>query len=161
MNFALVPCLFLVFGTTAALNVLLTLVMAEIITNVHTFLVIVPNHSGSDLYTFEGAPKDRGKFSIRQIVGSANYNTGGDVRDFLHGWLNYQIEHHLWPEMSMRQYQIAQPKLRALCAKYDIPYVQESVWNRFSKLLPIIAGEESMIKMTGKLKIWRRRQHSK
>jgi hypothetical protein len=28
---------------------------------------------------------------ICQVVSSANYRTGGDVNDFLHGWLNYQV----------------------------------------------------------------------
>jgi len=81
-----------------------------------------------------------------------NYRCGGDINDFLHGWLNYQIEHHLWPEMSMLQYQKAQPKVKALCEKYQIPYIQDSVWKRFLKLLPIILGDESMIPMSGKLK---------
>ena len=105
-----------------------------------------------DLFSFEGAPKDRQEFCIRQIVGSANYRCGGDFNDFLHGWLNYQIEHHLWPDMSMLQYQLAQPKLKAICEKYKVPYVQESVWLRFAKIIPIFLGSESMITMSGKQK---------
>ena len=46
---------------------------------------------------------------MRQVLGSTNFRTGGDVNDFLHGWLNYQIEHHLWPDLSPRQLQFAQP----------------------------------------------------
>ena len=31
-------------------------------------------------------------FYLRAVIGSANFRTGGNVNDFLHGWLNYQIE---------------------------------------------------------------------
>ena len=51
-----------------------------------TYLVLVPNHSGSDVYRFEGEPKDREEFCIRQILGSVNYRCGGDINDFLHGY---------------------------------------------------------------------------
>jgi fatty acid desaturase len=62
----------------------------------------------------------------------------------MHGWLNYQIEHHLWPDLSMRQYQQVQPQVKALCEKYGIPYVQESIFRRFGKLWKILLGVESM-----------------
>jgi hypothetical protein len=32
--------------------------------------------------------------------------TGSDANDFLHGWLNYQIEHHMFPDLSMLSYQV-------------------------------------------------------
>jgi fatty acid desaturase len=31
--------------------------------------------------------------------------SGGNVNDFLHGWLNYQIEHHMFADLSMLSYQ--------------------------------------------------------
>jgi len=40
------------------------------------------------------------------------------VNDFLHGWLNYQIEHHVWPSLSALSYQRAQPELKSICEKY-------------------------------------------
>ena len=87
---------------------------------------------------------NRNEFYVRQIIGSSNYRCGSDLNDFMHGWLNYQIEHHLWPDLSMRQYQQVQPRVKALCEKYDIPYVQESVFTRFVKLWKILLGVESM-----------------
>ena len=33
-------------------------------------------------------------------------------------WLNYHIEHHLFPEYPLRTYQWIQPKLRAICEVY-------------------------------------------
>ena len=55
---------------------------------------------------------------FKQVIGSANFRTGGDVNDFLHGWLNYQIEHHVWPSLSALSYQRGQPELKAICEKY-------------------------------------------
>jgi len=104
----------------------------------------VPSHAASDLCRFETPVANRNEFYVRQIVGSANYRCGGDLNDFMHGWLNYQIEHHLWPDMSMRQYQQVQPRVKAVCEKYGVPYVQESVFMRFVKLWKILLGVESM-----------------
>ncbi len=144
VRFGLTPLLFLPLGSWAAISVLLNVLMAEIITNMHTFLMIVPSHAASDLYRFTTPVANRNEFYVRQIIGSSNYRCGSDRNDFLHGWLNYQIEHHLWPDLSMRQYQMVQPRVKALCEKYDIPYVQESVWKRFAKLWRILLGVESM-----------------
>merc|ERR1712070_283632 len=36
-----------------------------------------------------------GSYYMRQVTSSVNFRTGGDLNDFMHGWLNYQIEHTL------------------------------------------------------------------
>ena len=143
-RFVLVPALFLPLGNWAALSVLLTVVMAEIFTNLHTFVIIVPNHAGDDVYRFDTPISDRAEFHVRSVIGSVNYRAGGDLNDFLHGWLNYQIEHHVWPDLPMLKYQQAQPRLKAICEKHGIPYVQQSVFKRFLHLARIMSGEESM-----------------
>ena len=118
---------------------------ASLDTNLHAFVVVAPNHTGSDLYRFSGPARGKDEFHLRQIVGSANYACGSDSVDFLHGWLNYQIEHHLFPRATMLQYRRMQPELKALCAKYGVPYVQESVFTRARKTLAIMVGTESMM----------------
>ena len=42
------------------------------------------------------------------------------------------------------EYQQVQPRVKALCEKYDIPYVQESLFKRFVKLWKILLGVDSM-----------------
>jgi len=143
-RFGLVPLLFLPISTYAWMSVLATSIMAEVFTNLHTFLVIAPNHAGEDLYRFEAPISDRAEHFVRSVLGSVNYNTGGDVNDFLQGFLNYQIEHHVWPDLPARQYQLLQPKLKALCQQHGVPYVQESMWKRVGKLLNIMTGHSSM-----------------
>ena len=143
-EFVLFPLLFLPLGPWAAFSAGANSLMAEFLTNLHTFLVVGPNHSGDDLYRFEDAPKDKAERYLRQIIGSVNYRTGGDWNDHLHLFLNYQIEHHLWPDAPMRQYQRLQPKVKALCEKHGIPYVQESVWTRARKLTEVFVGKAAM-----------------
>jgi len=146
-RFILLPLLFLPLGTFAAMSVLLNSLLAEAFTNMHTFLVIVPNHAGDDVMMFEEKGKGRGEFYLRQILGSVNYPTGSDFNDFFYGWLNYQVEHHLWPDIPLSQYQYAQPKVVEVCKKHGIPYRQDSVFKRLLKAMDIMVGRTSMLKV--------------
>ncbi|NBD09396.1 MULTISPECIES: fatty acid desaturase [Corallococcus] len=142
--FGLYPAVFGLLGPWAAFSVLCNSVLADVVTNLHTFFVVGPNHTGEDLYRFDSAPANKSERMVQQVLGSANYRTGGDLNDFAHLWLNYQIEHHLWPDLPMLKYREAQPHVRALCEKYGIPYVQESVWTRARKMVDVVVGKASM-----------------
>ncbi len=146
VQFAIIPLLFLPISAIAATNVFINVLMAEVFTNLHSFLVIGPNHTGEDVMMFDAKAKGKGEFYLRQIVGSVNYPNGTNTLDFLHGWLNYQIEHHLWPEMAASQYQQAQVRVKAVCEKHNIPYIQESVFTRLRKTLDIMVGKTSMLR---------------
>jgi len=148
MRYVLLPLPLLAIpgvGPSFFTNAIVNLVAAELLTNIHAFITIVTNHAGEDLYTFKDAVKPKTpSFYVRQIVGSANYKAGSDVVDFSHGFLNYQIEHHVWPDLSMLQYQRGAPRLKAICEKYGVPYVQESVWERLRKTVNIMVGKDTM-----------------
>ena len=58
------------------------------------------------------------------MISSADFAAGDDLTDFAHGWLNYQIEHHLWPDLSMLSYQRSMPLVKAICKRHGVPYVQ-------------------------------------
>jgi fatty acid desaturase len=147
-RFGIIPSLFLPLGPLAAVNVFLNSVGAELFTNLHAFLIIGPNHTGEDLYRFDEPVKCRDEFYLRQIVGSANYKCGTELQDWLQMWLNYQIEHHIWPDMTMLQYRKVQPKVKALCERMGIPYVQESVFTRARKMVDVILGKSKMRRVT-------------
>mmetsp|Transcript_33944 Transcript_33944/g.44786 ORF Transcript_33944/g.44786 Transcript_33944/m.44786 type:complete len:475 (-) Transcript_33944:1093-2517(-) len=139
-------------GGTFFVNAVMNLLLAEMLTNIHGFITIVTNHAGNDLYKFDDEVKPKsGSFYVRQIVSSTNYATGSDIVDFSHGWLNYQIEHHVWPDLSMLQYQKAQPKLKAICEKHGVPYVQENVFERLRKTVDIMVGKSSMMEFPTRL----------
>ena len=85
-----------------------------------------------------------GAFYARQIVGSDNYEAGNDLLDCSHGWLNYQIEHHVWPDLSMLQSQKGVPRLKKICEVHGVPYVQQSVWTRLRKTVDNMVGKTTM-----------------
>ncbi len=144
VRFVILPALFLPLGTRAALWALVNSVVAEALTNLHTFAVIAPNHAGGDVYRFSTASGGKTEHYIRQVVGSVNYHCGSDGLDYSQMWLNYQIEHHLWPDLPMLQYRYVQPKVRNICAKYGLPYVQNHVLVRVRKLLDVMVGKDRM-----------------
>ena len=137
IHFIVLPLLFFPLGTTAVLYVLINRLCAEIITNIHTFLVIVPNHTGDDIPLQTKHFETKEGFFKNQILSSCNYHTGGFWRDYLHGYLSYQIEHHLFPDLPLLQYIKMQPKVKALCEKYEIPYKQHSIFFRIRKTIAV------------------------
>jgi hypothetical protein len=62
----------------------------------------------------------------------------------LRSWLNFQIEHHAWPQLSMLSYQKSAPLMRAICEKHGVPYVQENVFIRLKKLADVMVGAADM-----------------
>ncbi|MDI1442895.1 fatty acid desaturase [Polyangium sp. 6x1] len=144
IHFGLLPLCYLPLGPWGVFSAFCNSLMADAVSNLHTFCVVGPNHTGDDLYRFDDRPASRAEFFVRQVIGSTNYKTGGDLVDSAHLWLNYQIEHHLFPDIPMLKYQQVQPKVKALCEKYGIPYVQESVFSRVKKMVDIAVGKTSM-----------------
>jgi hypothetical protein len=205
-------------GSSYAMNALWSFLLAEVATNVHSFVVIATNHAGDDLYRFNVHCKPHsGTFYLRQVLSSANFSCGDDLTDFMHGWLNYQVglqryplggdapseprsprrgrgrrlhkqtalranrhsagrlswalfsfvgalevsahsivarralspvqvEHHMWPQLSMLSYQRAQPLVQEICQKHGIPYVKHNVFWRLHKLAEIMVGSKAMRK---------------
>ncbi len=148
-NFVGFPMLFSPLGPLAVMSAASNVFMADVLTNLHTFLIVGPNHAGDDLYRWEDRPASGADNLVRQVVSSVNYHTGGDLRDVAHMFLNYQIEHHLFPDIPMRQYQRIAPRVKAICEKHGVPYVQESVWKRFRKMADVFVGKTKMLRPKG------------
>jgi fatty acid desaturase len=144
LRFVALPALYAPLGPWAMFSVLANSLGAELLTNLHTFVVIATNHAGDDLYRFDTKASSRGEFYARQVLSSVNFRLGNDVVDFLHGWLNYQIEHHLFPDLPMRKYQQIQPQVKEICERYGLPYAQEGVFKRVKRLVDIMVGNTSM-----------------
>jgi fatty acid desaturase len=126
-------------------NVVLNYILADILCNVHTFAIVIPNHAGTDMYLYTSSVlANSDEWLLRQCISSTNYTLGTDVVDYLHGWLNYQIEHHLFPDLSAYEYQLIHADVRATCEKYGIPYVCENVFIRLWKTAKIMSGQDSM-----------------
>jgi fatty acid desaturase len=144
VHFVLIPLLFLPLGSNAVFWVFVNKILAEAMTNFHSFLVIGPNHTADDLYRYQFHYDNKDQFYVTQIMGSVNYRCGHEIPDYLCIWVNYQIEHHLFPDLPMLKYRMIQPKVKALCQKYNVPYRQESVFKRFQRMLAVCVGTASM-----------------
>ena len=49
--------------------------------------------------------------------------------------------------ISLYQYIIIQPRVKSVCEKYKIPYIQENVFKRLIKTVDIMIGKTSMIEI--------------
>lgn len=157
LNIAAVLCIvYGIGGRDSCTNLLLSGTLGELVASVYSFILVSPTHTGQDLTTFEtSCAKGTGEYYRRQIVATTNYRTANgigepvhgllaDVNDFMHAWMNYHIEHHVWPNLSLYAYQAAAPRLRLLCRKHGIPYTQDSVFRRFCMTSRVILGEDSL-----------------
>ncbi|MGH3308989.1 MAG: fatty acid desaturase family protein [Streptomyces sp.] len=79
--------------------------------------IFAPNHKGMPMLTGE----DRPDFLRRQVLTSRNVR-GGRLTDVALGGLNYQIEHHLFPNMPSPHLRRAQRIVRDYCAELGISY---------------------------------------
>jgi len=132
---------------------------AELLANLQQFATIVTNHAGSDLWTFKDpCGADTPEFYLRSVLGSTAYSSGNDVIDYLHGYLNYQAEHHCFPDLSPLHYQRLHPHFKKICSTYGVPYIQEPVWKRVRKTMDIMVGRERMSQISGQAsdqpKLW-------
>ena len=149
-QFVFLPLLFFPLGGfEAVLYAFVFLLIGEAFANLHSFLVIVPNHSAEDIYQFSTPHKTQGEYYLRQIMGSVNYNTGSDLIDFGHGFLNYQIEHHLFPNMPLSFYQKMQPIVKDICKKHNLEYRQESVFKRILMTIDLMVGKTKLLTIEG------------
>lgn len=127
-------------------------IVAEVLTNAHSFVVIVPNHCGKDLYHYQTpCTSYSAEFLLRCIYSSANFETGCDMVDIPYGWLNYQVEHHMFPNMTPLQYRKLQPLVKSICKKHGVVYTQQNGLWRTWVMLRVAVGMDSMTSVTAVL----------
>jgi linoleoyl-CoA desaturase len=122
--------------------VLMANVGANLIRNLWTYMIIFCGHFPQGVYVFDEADVEgetRARWYVRQLLGSANIRGSRTFHVFA-GNLDYQIEHHLYPDMPSNRYQQVAPRVRALCARYGLPYNSARLTRQFG---------------TTTLKIWR------
>ncbi|MGZ3741289.1 MAG: fatty acid desaturase, partial [Bdellovibrionota bacterium] len=57
------------------------------------------------------------------------------------------IEHHLWPEASLLQCQRARPRLKEICARYDVNYREVPLLPRIWLTIRMMAGSCPMLEL--------------
>ncbi|HEV7192530.1 MAG TPA: acyl-CoA desaturase [Jatrophihabitantaceae bacterium] len=89
-----------------------------------------PNHKGMPTI-----PPDQNLDHLRRQVLTSRNVRGGLVTDVVLGGLNYQIEHHLFPNMPRYALRRAQPIVRRYCSGLGIPYVETSLVGSYAVVL--------------------------
>src|SRR5262249_43790934 len=116
--------LFPVLALGNAPRVLVGNLAANLVRNLWSYAVIFCGHFPDGVRTYsveETANETRGDWYVRQISASSNFE-GGRLMHLLSGHLSHQIEHHLFPDLPAPRYAEIAPRVRALCARYGLPY---------------------------------------
>ncbi len=130
MSFGLDPwhSLAVGFGFIAGGNVI-----ANLIRNVWANMIIFCGHFPAGVHHFtkeEVEGETRARWYVRQLMGSCNIG-GGKLFHILSGNLSHQIEHHIFPDMPSNRYPEVAPRVRALAARYNLPYNTGSLFRQF------------------------------
>ena len=108
----------------------LFIVVHRALAGFHMGAVFAPNHKGMPILEKD----DELDYMQRQIL------TARDVRpsplvDYMYGGLNYQIEHHLFPNMPNNRLKEAKEVVREFCRDRGLPYHETGVWQSNKEIL--------------------------
>jgi fatty acid desaturase len=92
-----------------------------------------PNHKGMPIYT-----DDSNLDIMDRQVSTARNVAGGRLTALALGGLNYQIEHHLFPNMPRANLRKAQGIIRRFCASHDITYNENSLFRSYRQALSFL-----------------------
>ena len=89
-----------------------------------------PNHKGMPVLT----EADELDYLRRQVLTSRNVR-GSRVVDFALGGLNYQIEHHLFPNMPRPNLRRSQALIREFCLRHGLSYHESTAFGSYAQAL--------------------------
>ena len=112
-------CYFGLMSTMSAGNAAIFFAVSNTTCGLLLALVFSLNHNGMPIFTHEEACSM--DYFTRQVV------TGRDVEpttfnSWFSGGLNYQIEHHLFPNVPRHNFHKISPLVRSLCKKHNVSY---------------------------------------
>ncbi|MBF8189282.1 acyl-CoA desaturase [Nonomuraea sp. K274] len=119
-----------VFTVLPVGKALLFLVVHQGLFGLYLGSTFAPNHKGMPVLTKE----DKLDFLRKQVLTSRNVR-GGVFTDVALGQLNYQIEHHLFPNMPAPNLRKAQPIVQQYCAEIGVSYLQTGLFDSYGQAL--------------------------
>ncbi|MGC1214505.1 MAG: acyl-CoA desaturase [Micromonospora sp.] len=120
----------LVFTAMSPAKALLFVAVHQGLWGLYMGCAFAPNHKGMPMPT----DADDLDFLRKQVLTSRNVR-GGHVVDLALGGLNYQVEHHLFPNMPRTNLRRAQPIVRAYCAEHGVSYVETGLVESYRQAL--------------------------
>jgi fatty acid desaturase len=102
--------------------------LADGINNYWISLTIQATHFTEPLQP-EDALAHKGRWYVSQLDSSVNFK-GSRMMSILWGHLNYQIEHHLFPDIPSHHYPDMAVEVKEVCARHGLPYKCNPSWGR-------------------------------
>ncbi len=104
--------------------------LSHALTGLYVGAIFAPNHKGMEMLE-EDTPLD---FFRRQVITARNVRRSW-FNDMWYGGLNYQIEHHLFPNMPRNRLGEAQRIVRAFCRERGVPYHETGMLRSYKEVL--------------------------
>jgi linoleoyl-CoA desaturase len=122
---------------TLSLTSMLNIVSYFFALNIMYHINIVGDHD-----TFESHVENKytgNDFLKLQVQNSSNFCINSKFWTHFFGGINYQIEHHLFPNMCHKHYPIIAPIVKQFCDEHNIPYiVHNSIFDVYLSFLKMI-----------------------
>lgn len=103
--------------------------------------VFAPNHKGMAIIDKDD-PVD---FFRRQVLTTRNLKPNA-VTDYLYGGLNYQVEHHLFPNIPRNNLGEARRIVKAFCRDRSIPYYETGFWRSYAEVVRSLSNAVEPLK---------------
>ncbi|KAI9301355.1 delta-6-desaturase [Cunninghamella echinulata] len=129
---------------TSLSNIVLFFLVSQAVTGYALALVFAMNHNGMPVITQEQAEKME-FYEIQVITGRAV--SLSPLGDWFFGGLNYQIEHHVFPDLPRHSLPKVKPMLKSICKKYNIYYHDTSA---LQGTLEVLQTLDTVQKLCGK-----------
>jgi len=124
-----------VFWVLSPLKAVAFIAVQQAVFSVYLGCSFAPNHKGMPIVDSEAGLS----FVRRQVITSRNI-AGGRFTNLLLGGLNYQIEHHLFPNMPRPNLARAQGIVRAFCLENGLGYEEDSLIGSYRQTLRSLRG---------------------
>jgi len=131
------PALSVPFGVPGVLAAASGTLTANVVRNLWSFAVIFCGHFPDDVELFDPedvAGETRSQWYRRQALGSANFE-GGPLMHLMTGNLDFQIEHHLFPDVPSNRYAEMAPRVRQICERHGVGYHTGSFLGQFGSVV--------------------------
>ncbi len=120
----------IVFLVLSPVKALVFIVVQQALFGLYLGLSFAPNHKGMPMLDAD----DQTDFLRRQVLTSRNVR-GGWLVDYFLGGLNYQIEHHLFPNMPRPNLRRSQALIRGFCEHHGISYCETTLLRSYAQAL--------------------------
>lgn len=102
--------------------------LADLLNNYWIALTIQATHFTEPLQP-DDAINNKSNWYISQLDSSVNFK-GTRLQSIFWGHLNYQIEHHLYPDIPSHRYPDIAREVQAVCRQYNLPYKVNASWGQ-------------------------------